>query len=807
MADDSFVVPGAISNDEVFVESAPTVESGPATEDPTVQVVNSDQVVAVVASAAELEPKEEAKEQEPEQLRKDEEAPGVSSNVPETGTQLPVETKTPEHEEESATTPPTSCGDYGTLLPPSNAQLCVPEKPVEEVVVDSEKAESETTQTEQQCVVLESSTTHNEETTTPSSVGVDDPGQVALVSGNPEEMRPREWERVSLDSENPVSSSQSNETTTIQAPEAVSVPCSTETRDADSIPYDSRYSITPQGSIEENSVDPFATATTPLASKSENHEGTEPLVCDQNQQAVTNEQISQCLDTATSTSTTNSQPDSCVQNALANRVVAIVGLGCVGAFCAELLVRSGVGTLILIDRQEAEPQDRRLVYCGNQNGNPSTILKEMMQKINPEVTILEQTSWVDNIVNHSKVTEVLLESKCHLVVVCEGQEVQNIYQHCGIHYISPDMSFLTTSSSSPTEISRAAITSALLSHKAIKFLLSNEQEIETQDNLETSVVSKLTPEPTLFPEKTASPSPAPRVSSLTWLDDAPGDLFGQEGKPPVKQATVPQKSSLFDEGSSLSSIFGAPDSQKNGSEVVRQQESSSHASDEDIFSEKPQKPNPLFEDTAPLKPQQSAPFAFKSSSPPPPPPPAAPAQTDSIFDSSVSSLFDGEAPPRHHHKTILRPDRNLDIPPLLPIPLPQSTPATGTPAPKPVILVSALLPTGPSLFGEEAISTAPVAANKYKSILFEDDDDIFAGKKEQPPSSTATTTPTSTTTGIGGDDDIFSTPKEPTIASEAKARAPSPKNSSSLKESGWLKDDLDKQYPPTKKATDFNLFD
>lgn len=87
---------------------------------------------------------------------------------------------------------------------------------------------------------------------------------------------------------------------------------------------------------------------------------------------------------------------------LQNARVVVVGLGGVGAAASEMLVRSGVGTLILIDSDTVGESNinRQLIALHSTIGRPKTdVLASRLLDINPDVSIIVVSEYVneDNI--------------------------------------------------------------------------------------------------------------------------------------------------------------------------------------------------------------------------------------------------------------------------------------------------------------------------------------------------------------------------------------------------------------------------
>lgn len=87
---------------------------------------------------------------------------------------------------------------------------------------------------------------------------------------------------------------------------------------------------------------------------------------------------------------------------LEQATVAVVGCGGVGGFAIEALARSGVGTLILIDKDVVEPTNlnRQLCALTTTVDQPKTeIFKERIATIRPQTNVIIHTGWYDENLN------------------------------------------------------------------------------------------------------------------------------------------------------------------------------------------------------------------------------------------------------------------------------------------------------------------------------------------------------------------------------------------------------------------------
>jgi molybdopterin-synthase adenylyltransferase len=86
------------------------------------------------------------------------------------------------------------------------------------------------------------------------------------------------------------------------------------------------------------------------------------------------------------------------QELLKRKQVGIIGLGALGSVAAELLVRAGIGTVLLIDRDIVEKTNlhRQFLYGEADTGKAKVdAAQERLQSINSEVTVLTQAIHLD----------------------------------------------------------------------------------------------------------------------------------------------------------------------------------------------------------------------------------------------------------------------------------------------------------------------------------------------------------------------------------------------------------------------------
>lgn len=94
--------------------------------------------------------------------------------------------------------------------------------------------------------------------------------------------------------------------------------------------------------------------------------------------------------------------------ALETKCVAVIGLGGVGAFAAEMVVRAGVGRMVILDSDcvSLTNKNRQLLALESTLGRPKTeVLRERLLDINPAL----QLTVIDSYLDEKNVAELLPE--------------------------------------------------------------------------------------------------------------------------------------------------------------------------------------------------------------------------------------------------------------------------------------------------------------------------------------------------------------------------------------------------------------
>jgi tRNA threonylcarbamoyladenosine dehydratase len=104
-------------------------------------------------------------------------------------------------------------------------------------------------------------------------------------------------------------------------------------------------------------------------------------------------------------------------NQLNNKHVLVVGMGGVGSFAAEFLVRAGIGEITILDGDTVDPtnRNRQLPALATTHGQYKTqIMSERLLQINPELKITVLTQFL----MPQEIEPLLTKNKYHYVVDC-----------------------------------------------------------------------------------------------------------------------------------------------------------------------------------------------------------------------------------------------------------------------------------------------------------------------------------------------------------------------------------------------------
>jgi len=94
--------------------------------------------------------------------------------------------------------------------------------------------------------------------------------------------------------------------------------------------------------------------------------------------------------------------------------VLVAGLGGVGAYAAEMLCRSGIGKLTIIDGDTVQPGNRNrqlLALCSNEGRQKTEVMAERLRDINPDV----QLETIAEFIRDERLIEIVSRSYDYIV--------------------------------------------------------------------------------------------------------------------------------------------------------------------------------------------------------------------------------------------------------------------------------------------------------------------------------------------------------------------------------------------------------
>lgn len=226
--------------------------------------------------------------------------------------------------------------------------------------------------------------------------------------------------------------------------------------------------------------------------------------------------------------------------ALKGSTVAVLGIGGVGSFTAEALARSGVGTLVLVDKDDVDITNvnRQLHALLSTIGQPKVdLMKDRIKDINPECEVValkmfytEETmdeffSYdLDYVVDASDT----ITYKIHLIKECKKRNIPVISSMGAANKMDP--SKLTVADISETsydpiaKVIRKRLREARI-HKGVKVVFSKEIPVKQKHD----TLQEIVPDPNAKIRKAKMPPASnafvPSVAGLLAAGEAVNDLL------------------------------------------------------------------------------------------------------------------------------------------------------------------------------------------------------------------------------------------------------------------------------------------
>ncbi|MGD6967285.1 tRNA threonylcarbamoyladenosine dehydratase [Rossellomorea vietnamensis] len=185
-----------------------------------------------------------------------------------------------------------------------------------------------------------------------------------------------------------------------------------------------------------------------------------------------------------------------------NSTVAVLGIGGVGSFAAEALARSGVGRLVLVDKDDVDITNinRQLHALLSTVGKPKAdLMKERIKDINPECEVISLKMFyteetyeeffsygLDFVVDASDT----ISYKIHLIKECLQRDIPLISSMGAANKTDPTRFMIKDISKTHTDPIAKVIRTRLRKegiHKGVKVIFSDESPIVIREEIRQEV--------------------------------------------------------------------------------------------------------------------------------------------------------------------------------------------------------------------------------------------------------------------------------------------------------------------------------
>ena len=182
---------------------------------------------------------------------------------------------------------------------------------------------------------------------------------------------------------------------------------------------------------------------------------------------------------------------------LKNSNVLVIGVGGVGSFCVEALVRAGIGNITIVDYAKVEESDFNRQLPGlisNLNKDKVEVVKDRLLDINKELNIKaincifnEETSSKIFTENYDYVVDAIdmVSSKLHLIELCTNKNIPIISSMGMGNKLDPtkiEISDISKTHTCPlAKVMRKELRDRGIEH--LKVVFSTEQPIELKEKI------------------------------------------------------------------------------------------------------------------------------------------------------------------------------------------------------------------------------------------------------------------------------------------------------------------------------------
>jgi len=231
-------------------------------------------------------------------------------------------------------------------------------------------------------------------------------------------------------------------------------------------------------------------------------------------------------------------------DALKNSTVAVLGIGGVGSFAAEALARSGVGRIVMIDKDVVDITNvnRQIHALLSTVGQPKAeLMRDRIRQINPECEAIalrmfytEETYMklfeypLDYVVDASDT----ISYKIHLIKQCRGRKIPLVSSMGAANKMDPTRFQVADISKTSVDPMARVIRQKLRKEgitKGVKVVFSTEEPIKPRKEVTDKIVPENAPEIRKAQQPPSSNAFVPSVAGLIAASVVVRDLLAKSG--------------------------------------------------------------------------------------------------------------------------------------------------------------------------------------------------------------------------------------------------------------------------------------
>jgi tRNA A37 threonylcarbamoyladenosine dehydratase len=226
---------------------------------------------------------------------------------------------------------------------------------------------------------------------------------------------------------------------------------------------------------------------------------------------------------------------------LRNARVAVLGIGGVGTFAAEALARSGIGTIMLVDKDVVDLTNinRQIIALSTTVGQPKAeLMKERILAINPNCNVIakrmfytEETyeQFFEQPLDYVLDCSDTIMYKIHLIRQCLSRKIPVISSMGAANKLDPTRFRVTDISKTTMDPIARVVRQKLRKlgiHKGVKVVVSDEPPMKPREDVTQMIVPENAPEIRKAQMPPSSNAFVPSVAGLIMTSVVVRELIG-----------------------------------------------------------------------------------------------------------------------------------------------------------------------------------------------------------------------------------------------------------------------------------------